>query len=152
MNKSAAMHGLTTAKEQHAFRAAHPRALKSGEAVRKPPPPLPSDLDATFTYGMPGTHRTAEQMRNAGPSDPPTKPLVQNQYAHAWVAMNAQRAAAFDRSSTYIPPRATRATRGHSQGAAQSLARTHGARLLGAGQNGVLPQGMPCFARMPHRS
>lgn len=127
MNKKAAISGLTTAAQQHPFRKDNPICLKAGEAVKKPPPPLPSDLDPTFTYGMPGTYRSAEQMRNGGPSDPPTKPLIQNQYAAGWVKMNALRAAEFDHNSTYIPPRATMATKGHRQGAQQSLARTHGA-------------------------
>jgi Domain of unknown function (DUF4483) len=128
MNKLAAVSGVTHAREQHAFRAAHPARLRSGDAVHKAPPPVPSDTDPAFTYGMPGTHRSAEQVRNAGPSDPPTKPLIQNQYANAWIKMNAVRAATFDSHSGYIPPRGTAATAGHRAGAALSLRRAHGAQ------------------------
>jgi hypothetical protein len=126
MNKLAAIHGLTKASEQHGFRKAHPKSLKSGEAVKKPPPPLPSDLDPAFTYGMPGTHRSAEQIRNAGPTEPLFKPLVQYQYADTWVHMNAVRAAEFDRRSTYIPPRGTKATQGHKSGTVHLLSRSQG--------------------------
>jgi hypothetical protein len=126
MNKLAAVHGLTKASEQHAFRKAHPVSLKSGQAVEKSPPPLPSDLDPAYTYGMPGTHRSAEQIRNAGQTEPFFKPLVQNQYANAWIQMNALRAADFDRRTTYIPPRGTKATKGHNAGTNESLSRIHG--------------------------
>jgi hypothetical protein len=126
MNKLAAIKGMTTAQQQQPFRKEHPVCLKAGEAVKKAPPLLPSDIDPTFTYGMPGTYRSAEQIRGAGPSDPPTKTLLQNQYANSWTKMNAMRAGTFDRSSTYIPPRGTAATKGHQQGARRSLLRSQG--------------------------
>jgi hypothetical protein len=132
MNKLAAIGGITKASQLHAFRKAHPMSLCSGEAVRKPTPPLPSDVDPTFTYGMPGTHRTAEQVRSAGPSDPPTKPLIQNQYATTWVKMNALRAAEFEARRNYIPPRGTTATLGHRLGAMLAMQRAHGALQVAA--------------------
>jgi hypothetical protein len=36
-------------------------------------------------------HRTAEEVRNFGPSEPPVKGLVQGAYSHAWVDMNLAR-------------------------------------------------------------
>jgi hypothetical protein len=130
MNKLAAMEGLTVASEQHAFRQKHPICLKHGEAVKKPPPPLPSDLDSAFVYGMPATHRTAEQVRNAGKFDPPTKALIQGQFMNSWVEMNTQRANEFDKRRIYIPPRGTVATLGHAEGAKSSLMRCQGAIWL----------------------
>jgi hypothetical protein len=35
--------------------------------------------------------RTAEEVRNFGPSEPPVKGLVQGEYSHAWVDMNLAR-------------------------------------------------------------
>ena len=65
MNKRAAVAGVTKAHDQLLFRTQHPASLRSGEAVRKAPPQLPSDVDPAFTYGVPGTYRSAEQVRAA---------------------------------------------------------------------------------------
>lgn len=131
MNKLAASRGLTTAAQQPSFRSTHSVCLKKGEAVRRPTPLLPSDINPAHVYGMPGTHRTAEQMRVAGPYDPPMKPLVQNQYGGEWMRMNESRASHFDEHSHYIVPRSTRATRGHMHGATLSHMRTSGAPPCG---------------------
>ena len=66
MNKLAAIKGLTNASSQKPFRQKHPIFLKKGEAVKRPPPLLPSDVNPKHTYGTPGTYRSAEQIRNAG--------------------------------------------------------------------------------------
>jgi hypothetical protein len=90
------------------------------------------------------------QVRNAGPADPPAKPLIQNQYATAWTRMNAARAASFDRNSTYIPPRATVATKGHLLGAEVARARAEGARyneLQSAGTAGAMSSKHPLCQR-----
>ena len=105
MNKLAAMKGLTNAAAQKPFRQQHPIFLKKGEAVKRPPPLLPSDVNHKHTYGTPGTYRSAEQIRNAGPVDPPMKPLIQSQYTEAWVKMNKARAHEFDLGRSYIAPR-----------------------------------------------
>ena len=123
MNKLAAVNGLTTASEQPAFRASHYVCLKNGHSARKGPPLLPSDINQNHTYGIPGTHRNAEQIRTGGPFDPPVKPLIQNQYAADWKKMNHARAHVFDTRSQYIPPRGTRASRGHMAGS--TLLRQH---------------------------
>lgn len=104
MNKHAAMKGLTTAPQQHPFRMEHPACLKNGEAVKKPVPLLPSDKDSDHIYGMPGTYRSAEQVRHAGSSDPPMKPLIQSQFSNAWITMNQTRAHQFDKRKAYITP------------------------------------------------
>lgn len=105
MNKLAAVRGLTTASSQKPFRRQNPIFLKKGEAVKRPPPPLPSDTDSAHVYGMPGTYRSAEQIRSAGPVDPPMKPLIQSQYTEAWMKMNNSRLHEFDRRRNYIAPK-----------------------------------------------
>lgn len=108
MNKHAAIKGLTSAPQQHQFRTDHPACLKNGEAVKKPAPLLPSDIDTEHVYGMPGTHRTAEQVRNAGRTDPSMKPLIQSQFSNTWIAMNEARAHEFDKRKAYIAPKRTK--------------------------------------------
>lgn len=105
MNRLAAVRGLTNASSQKPFRQQNPIFLKKGEAVKRPAPLLPSDVNHTHTYGTPGTYRSAEQVRNAGPVDPPMKPLIQSQYTEAWVKMNNARAHEFDQRRNYIAPK-----------------------------------------------
>lgn len=112
MNKHAAIRGLTTAPQQHKFRVDHPACLKNGEAVKRPAPLLPSDKNTEHVYGMPGTYRTAEQVRSAGSTDPPMKPLIQSQFSNSWVMMNNARSHQFDKRKAYIAPK--RATHGTS--------------------------------------
>ena len=58
------------------------------------------------------------------------KPLVQHQYAHSWIKMNAARDAEFDTARNYIAPRGTVATRGHFKGAQLSRERAESACLF----------------------
>jgi Domain of unknown function (DUF4483) len=135
MNRLAAVRGLTTAASQKPFRRSNLIVLKKGEAVKRPPPPLPSDTDSSHVYGMPGTYRSAEQIRNAGPLDPPMKPLIQSQYTEAWVKMNHARAHEFDRRRHYIAPKQTATAKAakalrEAQGAAQTAALAHSAAIV----------------------
>lgn len=110
MNKHAAIKGLTSAPQQHRFRMDHPACLKNGEAVKKPAPLLPSDIDTEHVYGIPGTYRTAEQVRNAGSTDPSMKPLIQSQFSSTWISMNQARAHEFDKRKAYITPKRTKSS------------------------------------------
>ena len=47
------------------------------EANRRPEPVLPSDKDPRHTYGLPGSHRSAQTVREKGPIEAPIKHLVQ---------------------------------------------------------------------------
>lgn len=125
MNKHAAIKGLTSAPQQHKFRVHHPACLKNGEAVKKPAPLLPSDVDTEHVYGMPGTYRTAEQIRNAGSTDPPMKPLIQSQFSNAWVSMNKARAHEFDKRKAYITPKRTKGSAYTSHSPGMPMAMTH---------------------------
>ena len=58
--------GLTVAPQQHMHRNEHYEYLKKGNAVMKPQPKLPSDLNVEHTYGMPSTHIPLEVYRVAG--------------------------------------------------------------------------------------
>eukprot|EP00882_Tetradesmus_deserticola_P029409 GHRQ01032943.1.p1 GENE.GHRQ01032943.1~~GHRQ01032943.1.p1 ORF type:complete len:211 (+),score=68.48 GHRQ01032943.1:1319-1951(+) len=92
MNKAAAASGLVSSNQIRTFREGHPAPLKTGvESVTKAAPRLPSDKDPGFTYGKPAAHRTAEEVRNFGPFEPPVKGLVQGAYSKAWVDMNVAR-------------------------------------------------------------
>lgn len=50
------------------------------------------------------------------------KHLIQGAYTWEWIKMNRERAAEFDTSAHYIPPRGTKATLGHTIGAAKHFA------------------------------
>jgi Domain of unknown function (DUF4483) len=125
MNKKAAVRGLTTAASQKPFRQQNPVVLKKGEAVKRPAPLLPSDVNPSHTYGTPGTYRSAEQIRSAGAVDPPMKPLIQSQYTEAWVKMNNARAHEFDRRRHYIAPKQSAAAQ-----AAKAKREAQGTRIM----------------------
>lgn len=59
--------GLTTAKEQPSFRAAHQTMVRKFDYTKKQTPPLPSDKSAKHAYGMPSSYRTMDVIRNCGP-------------------------------------------------------------------------------------
>uniref|UniRef100_A0A061R1H1 Flagellar associated protein n=1 Tax=Tetraselmis sp. GSL018 TaxID=582737 RepID=A0A061R1H1_9CHLO len=118
MNKTAAMNGLTKSKEQHMHRVQHYAYLKKGEAVRQPPPKLPSDTNVEHTYGTSSTHIPLEVYRVTG--DPANmKNLIQNSYADEWISMNRSRRSAGPEAGGSgkrgIP--LTRACEGHAYGA-----------------------------------
>ena len=59
--------GLTKSHQQHAFRQSHPVSQRVGLAASHvPPPKLPSDRQADFTYGKPSTYKSMEEIRVAG--------------------------------------------------------------------------------------
>lgn len=84
-------------------------------------PPLPSDFDPTFRYGLHSKHRTAEVARYNGPIEPPIKHLIQGAYTHEFVHMNARRGMTSTNAADYvrkpIKPATTRAAEGHKYGA-----------------------------------
>lgn len=121
MNKLAAVSGQTTAKELPTFRQSNYVTLKKGENTLKPPPPVPSDKDPAYTYGMPSAYRTAEQVRSAGPEEPPMKYVVQGAYQHDWIRMNQTRSGQFVEGQHYIKPTGTKAALGHHIGALKHL-------------------------------
>lgn len=126
MNKSAAIAGLTTAKEMAAYRASNPqtRVQKAVVTSTNRGPTLPSDKNPAHTYGLPSAHRSAEVIRDKGPEEPPVKHLVQNAYEADWMAANAHKGKG-DASSVYIPPVPTRAALGHAIGAQKYLQPSH---------------------------
>lgn len=125
MNRNAAVHGLTTAKEQPAFRNAHMKTVKKFDHTRKPGMPLPSDRDPRHTYGKPASHRTADVVRVCGPVEPPIKHLVQGAYQEDWVHQNMVKETRAQGQGAYIPPVPTRAALGHAIGAQKYLQPHH---------------------------
>lgn len=68
--------GVTSPKQLAAFRQTHSATVRKGEP--KPASPrLPSEMDPSFAYGMPSSHRSAESVRNNGREEPKMKHLVQ---------------------------------------------------------------------------
>ena len=70
--------GLTTAKELPGFRSMHPVPLtKKNDQTRRSTAPLPSDKNPAHTYGMPGSFRSAQTVREKGAVEAPMKHIVQ---------------------------------------------------------------------------
>jgi hypothetical protein len=119
MNKLATMSGLTTARDLPQFRSSHVVTVKTGPPA-KPAPALPSEKDPKFTYGLPGTYRSAEVQREKGPFEPPVKHLVQGAYQEDWITSNLNKKGPVTaRTVAYVPPVPTRAAIGHAIGAQQ---------------------------------
>ncbi|KAG2488004.1 hypothetical protein HYH03_013441 [Edaphochlamys debaryana] len=127
LNKMAIASGLSTAKEQPAFRKEHAGVMvktqKDGGSPsrRNASPTIPSSKTGTV-FGMPSAHRTAEVSRTHGPDEPPVKFLVQGAYQDDWVRKNLEaEAAGAGASRPYIPPQPTKAVLGHSYGSLKYL-------------------------------
>jgi len=124
MNIMAAKSGLTTAKEQHQFRAGHQTRVRKFDHTKKTQLPLPSDKSTKHAYGMPSSYRTMDVIRNYGPQEPHIKHLVQGVYQDEWVRQN-QHKEALSGVNNYIPPVPTRAAIGHTIGAQKYLRSQH---------------------------
>lgn len=65
MNKLASKSGLTKATEMRTFRETHYIEQKTGiDHVQRVAPPLPSDLDPSFTYGAPARYKASSSASN----------------------------------------------------------------------------------------
>ncbi|CAL8468125.1 g7664 [Coccomyxa elongata] len=129
MNKQAAICGLTRADQQMSFRFAHPQTLARGIATHKPPPPLPSDKDASHTYGCHSSHRSQEQIRIAGKEDPKMQQLVQGAFQWDWVHAHSVRThggTCAAMTTNRLAARTTKAAAGHRAAAAKFLAGHNG--------------------------
>eukprot|EP00879_Flechtneria_rotunda_P008519 GHRR01008925.1.p1 GENE.GHRR01008925.1~~GHRR01008925.1.p1 ORF type:complete len:267 (+),score=76.73 GHRR01008925.1:279-1079(+) len=122
INKAAADSGLTDTRDIKTFRKEHPATLKTGvEGLKKAAPELPSDRDPQYTYGRPAGYRSAEEVRNCGPSEPQVGQLIKSAYSHEWTDMNTARQDEFDVRRKYIKPAPTAATEGHALGAQRTI-------------------------------
>ncbi|KAG2448704.1 hypothetical protein HYH02_006060 [Chlamydomonas schloesseri] len=129
LNKMAIASGLSTAKDQPAFRKEHSDVkLKTANEVNAASPTRRSNLPTIppskqgNMFGMPSGHRTAEVVRSFGPEEPPVKYLVQGAYQDEWVRKQLEaEAAGGGRGRPYIPPAPTKAVLGHSYGASRYL-------------------------------
>ncbi len=99
----AAKSGLTTAKDQPAFRATNMTLVKKFDHTRKPAQPLPSEKDPRHTYGMASAHRTADVARVCGPVEPPMKHLIQGAYQDEWTRQNLAKENKTARQGTWPP-------------------------------------------------
>ncbi|GMH39040.1 hypothetical protein BSKO_06938 [Bryopsis sp. KO-2023] len=120
MNKMAAVSGLTSAKEQPAFRSANQMTLKTGEHhVKKAS--IQSARSKSVVYGTSSSYRNAETVRAAGPDEPPLKHVIQGAYQMDWVGMNMARADSFKKKRCTFQATPTKASIGHIIGARQHM-------------------------------
>lgn len=115
MNKLAAIGGKTMANEQHEFRQTHFVPLRRGDTGSRlgQKHTLPSDMDPNFKYGRASDDRPLEERRLTGYT-PSMRSLLQGDFYDEWIRMNQRRAQQFAQKVQRPPPKATRASLGHS--------------------------------------